>query len=54
MASWLTDNRSLSTYLFILLLGFGAATAAFSNHHISIVPPMNRPDWAWPRAGSLW
>ena len=53
MAEWLTDNRSLSTYLFILLLGFGAATAAFSNHHISIVPPMNRPDWVLAQAGQL-
>lgn len=53
MAEWLTDNRALSTYLFILLLGFGAATAAFANHHISIVPPMNRPDWALAQGGQL-
>lgn len=53
MSRWLTDNRSLSTYLFIMLLGFGAATAAFANHHISIRPPINRVDWVLAEAGQL-
>lgn len=53
MAEWLTDNRSLSTYLFIMLLGFGAATAAFANHHISIRPPINRVDWILAEGGQL-
>ena len=53
MAEWLTDNRSLSTYLFIMLLGFGAATAAFANHHISIRPPINRVDWVLAEGGQL-
>ncbi len=53
MSEWLTDNRSLSTYLFITLLGFGAATAAFANHHISIRPPISRVDWVLAEAGQL-
>ncbi|XOZ35008.1 TRAP transporter large permease subunit [Halomonadaceae bacterium KBTZ08] len=53
MAEWLTDNRSLSTYLFIALLGFGAATAAFSNHHISIRPPITRVDWRLAEGGQM-
>lgn len=53
MSEWLTDNRSLSTYLFIMLLGFGAATAAFANHHISIRPPINRVDWVLAEGGQL-
>ncbi|TVP57066.1 MAG: TRAP transporter large permease subunit [Halomonadaceae bacterium] len=45
MGKWLTDNMALSSYLFILLIGIGAATAAFSNEHIALRPPLNRVDW---------
>ena len=53
MGQWLTDNMRLSTYLFIMLLGVGSVTAAFSNHHISIRPPMNRRDWRLAQGGQL-
>jgi len=53
MAKWLTDNMALSTYLFIMLMGIGAATAAFSNHHIALRPPLTRFDWRVAQGSQL-
>lgn len=53
MAKWLTDNMGLSTYLFIILMGIGAGTAAFSNEHIALRPPLNRVDWRVSQGAQL-
>lgn len=53
MATWLTDNMALSTYLFIILMGIGAGTAAFGNEHISLRPPLNRVDWRVSQGAQL-
>ncbi|MFE8072206.1 TRAP transporter large permease subunit [Marinobacteraceae bacterium S3BR75-40.1] len=45
MAAFLIDNMALQTYLFMGLMGLAAATAAFSNEHISLRLPGNRAEW---------
>ncbi|MDX1588151.1 MAG: TRAP transporter large permease subunit [Oleiphilaceae bacterium] len=53
MGTWLTDNLILATYLFITLVGVGAGTAAFSNHHIALRPPTTRLEWRIAQGAQL-